>query len=296
MKKITVFNLFASLIFLALFIYCAVYLFHVSQKADHIYRPAQLFNPHHIESPDLSKCDFPDTMSHDLNKFCYIFCQQQLIWMHKGEYSYIFSTKDDRHVVKFLPLQKLSRRFTQTLLSAQLSFDELRDETGLEYLHLNRTTRTARGMSLVDFYGQQHRICGDHTRFIVQKKASLLFPTLTQLIEEGKLVEAKKRIDQVLDLTLSMAKKKISDGEDEGFLHDAVGFTEDRAIYLDVWQFSKVPFLDVAARMRFEFRIRLEPLRKWLSIMCPDLAVYYRERRRQIENSLRDVQIDPNQS
>jgi hypothetical protein len=285
MRKTTLFNGLASILFAGLTIYFGVYLFHVDQKVDHIYRPARLFNPCHIESPELSKFDFPDTMTHDLNKFCYIFCQQLLLWHHKGEHCYVFVTKDDRHVVKFLPIQLSKRHLNHAILSAQLGFDELQKETGLEFLHLNRTTRTARGMALDDFYGVHHRICGDNARFIVQKKASLLYPTLSALIREGKVEEAKKRIDQVIELFYSLAKKKISEGDDDSCLNDSVGFTKDRAIFVDTWNFSKIPFIDVSARMRYEFRMRLDSLKKWLDIMSPELASYYRAQREAIEKA-----------
>lgn len=276
-------NSFFSIVLFVLLTVCAlvfgVHLIHIEQKIDHVSIPAKLFKPHDIESPNLSKFAFPDTMSHDLNKFCYIFSQQSLYWLHKGENCYVFETKDGSRVVKFLPLKMKQKLLRQVVLSSQLAFDLLAQETGLEFLHLNRTNRVTRGMSLTDFYGQQHRIYGDNTRFVVQKKASLLFPTLHALIQKGEIEQAKKRIDQVVDLLEALAIKKVSDGGDEYSLNDVIGFTADRAIYMDTWKFFKAPFLDVKSRMSYEFRVRLSPLKKWLDIMSPELAEYFRVKR-----------------
>lgn len=279
MKKESLFNVVGSVLFALSILWFGVHVFHVDQKVDHISRPAKLFGPHHIESTKLSKFDFPNTMSHDLNKFCYLFCQQPLFWLAKGEHAYIFETKDGRHVVKFLSLRLPQKQVRTMALSAQLAFDVLPEETGMLFLHLNRTTRVARGVMITDFYGQQHRICGDNTRFIVQKKAAPFFPTLATLIEEGRIEEAKKRIDQVIELLRAVASKNISDGLDAFGLNDSIGFTSERAIYVDTWNFYRVPFIDVHARMRYEFYVRLNPLKKWLDIVSPELAAYFRSKR-----------------
>jgi hypothetical protein len=269
----------AALVFAVTIISFGAYLFHLDKKVDHISRPVHLFSPHQIESLNLSKTDFPDTMPHDLNKFCYIFCQQPLFWLAKGEHSFVFVTKNGAHVVKFLPLRQRPKVLQQMALSSQLAYDLLRAETGLVYLHLNRTARIARGICLTDFYGQQHRICGDNTRFVVQLKASPLFPTLFELIKNGKIEEAKARIDQVIDLLQTIAEKKISDGGEVSSLNDVIGFTPERAIFVDTWEFFKAPYIDVKARMQYELGVRLNPLKKWLDIVSPELAEYYRCKR-----------------
>jgi hypothetical protein len=277
--KNSIFKVLGALAFALVIIGFGAYVFHLDQKVDHIYRPARLFSPSHIESSNLSKSAFPDTMSHDLNKFCYIFCQQSLYWVGKGEHTYVFETKDRSHVVKFLPLRTRAKQLRQMALSSQLAFDSLRDETGLLYLHFNRTTKIARGIVLNDFYGQQHRITGDNARFIVQKKATPFIPAMTALIREGKIEEAKRRLDQVFELLQSVAEKKISDGVDVYNLTDVIGFTPERAIYIDTWSFFKAPFIDLNSRMKYEFFVRLSPLKKWLDIASPQLAEYFRSKR-----------------
>jgi hypothetical protein len=279
MRKDSIVKIFSTFAFAAILIGFGVYVFHLDHKVDHLSRPVKLFSPLHIESLNVSKSDFPDLMPHELNKFCYIFCQQNLYWIGRGAHAYVFETKDCCHVVKFLPLRTRPKQLREMALSSQLAFDSLRQETGLVYLHLNRTVRVARGILLTDFYGQQHRIDGDNTRFIVQKKASPLIPTLAALILEGKIEEAKTRIDQVIDLLQTVAEKKISDGGDLYSLTDVIGFTQERAIYMDTWTFFKAPFIEVNARMKYELFGRLNPLKKWLDIASPQLAEYFRNKR-----------------
>ena len=280
----------------------------IDRKLEQIARPSRLFNLHLIESQLETRAEWDAKISPDHDKFFYVVSQQALEWVGRGANSFIFSTGDDRYVVKFLPAgappasearglfkklfgkKTLSRKALAKLedscLSSRLCFDELRDETGLVYVHLNRTRAQIHGLKLIDSYGQSQRACGDDTCFVVQQKAKPLIPTLTALMEAEDLQAAEQRIDQVFDLLIALARKGYVDG-DEGLIpNNNIGFVNGRAIYLDTFHFFRAKSLDVLERMRYECQLRLRPLEAWLLASYPQLGAYYLQKRDAVVSQL----------
>lgn len=276
----------------------------IDKKLEQIARPSRLFNLKYIESNMESRGDWEVRISPDHDRFFYIVAQQSLYWIGKGENSYIFVTGDDKYVVKFIHVgimqkyrphgffnklfankkkcSKKSNRFEDIFMSSRICFDELQRESGVIYAHLNRTKAKIHGLKLIDSYGQSQRACGDDTCFVVQQRATPLIPLLTNLMENGNLDEAKTRVDQVFDLLVSLAQKGFVDADDGLISNNNIGFTDDRAIYLDTWHFFRAKNLDVLERMRYETQIRLVPLERWLHVNYPELGAYYVQKKDQV--------------
>ncbi len=287
-------------------IYVTVQLFRIDDKMSQIARPARLFNPKLIESHFPPRKEWEVKVSSDRERFFSTVCQQTLTWLGRGMQAVVFETQDEKYVVKFFQLgrlrENLDRGFVQNLFSqetkekrqerlahreeifssSKMCFEELQDETGIVYVHLNRTKDKVQGIKLVDKYGQSHRIRGDDSSFVVQKKAKYLIPTINKLMEHGKVEETQARVNQVFELLISLARKGFADGDDALIRNNNIGLAEDRAIYIDTGHLFRAPNLDVAERMRYEFQVRLDPLEKWLNIAYPEIGAYYRERRNEI--------------
>lgn len=278
----------------------------VDTKIDLVARPARLFHPNNIEAAFEPRPDWEVRMSPDLDRFFYVVSQQTLYWLGRGMQAVVFETQDQKYVVKFFLLGRLrepiSRGFFKDLFSketpekrqtrlhhreeifssSKMCFEELQDETGIVYVHLNRTQDKIKGIKLVDKYGQSHRIRGDDTSFVVQKKAVYIVPTIASLMEQNKVEKARARIDQIFALLLSLANKGFVDGDDALIRNNNIGFTSDRAIYIDTGHLFRAQDLNVAERMQYEFTVRLDPLERWLNVAYPELGEYYRQRRAQI--------------
>jgi hypothetical protein len=263
-----------------------------------------------IESTFAYRPDWDVKISSDHDRFFYVVSQQTLYWLGRGMQAVVFETQDQKYVVKFFQIGRLkepeSKGFFKDLFSketpeknrerihhreeifssSKMCFEELQEETGIVYVHLNRTKDKIRGVKLVDKYGQSHRIRGDDASFVVQKKASCVVPTLCALMENNKQAEAEARIDQILDLLLTMARKGFVDGDDALIRNNNIGFSQNRAIYIDTGHLFKAENLDVAERMRYEFQVRLEPLEHWLNVAYPSLGAYYRQKKEQTMASL----------
>jgi hypothetical protein len=124
----------------------------------------------------------------------------------------------------------------------------------------------------------------------VQKKAKLVIPTIAACMEKGNIELAKARINQIFDLLLSLARKGFIDGDEALIRNNNMGFSEDRAIYIDTGHIYKTNNLNVFERMKFEFQVRLDPLEKWLSVQYPELGDYYHKRRHELLMQLEEEQ------
>lgn len=309
MKK-KVLSICAALLCILMLIYVNVQLVRIDSQMSQIARPARLFNPKLIESTFASRKEWEVKITPDHEKFFYVVCQQTLKWLAHGMQAVAFETQDEKYVVKFFLLGRLrddeDRGFFRNLFSretrekrqqrllhreeifssSKMCFEELQEETGIVYVHLNKTKDKIHSVKLVDKYGQSHHIRGDDSSFLVQKKARYLIPTIDGLMEKGKVEEAKACVDRVFDLLLSLAKKGFVDGDDALIRNNNIGLTNDKAIYIDTGHLFRVQNLDVSERMRYEFQVRLDPLEKWLNIAYPEIGSYYRARRSEIMTML----------
>ena len=296
--------------------YISLKLSRVDAKVVELARPARLFNPKLIESRFSPKKEWDVRISKDHDAFFYVVSQQTFNWLGRGMQAVVFETQDSRYVVKFFQVGRLkdpgARGVMKNLLSGEseskrterlnhreeifssskMCFEELQDETGIVYVHLNRTRDKIHGMKLVDKYGQSHRIRGDDACFVVQKKAKLVIPLFVSLMEQGNIEQAKQRIDQIFNLLLSLARKGFADGDDALIRNNNIGFTDDRAIYIDTGHLFRAHNLDVRERMNYEFQVRLDPLEHWLNVMYPKLGAYYKESRENILASLQQEKTD----
>jgi hypothetical protein len=310
MKKITVSSVLLILCALMMAI-LALKLSRIDTKVDELARPARLFTPKLIEAKFAPRKEWDVNVSKDHDAFFYVVSQQTFNWLGRGMQVVVFESQDGRYVVKFFQLGRLkepeSRGFLKNIFSSEpeskrqerrthreelftsskMCFEELQEETGIVYVHLNKTKDKIHGMKLVDKYGQSHRIRGDDTCFIVQKKVKFVIPTFVSLMEKGEVEKAKQRIVQVFDLLLSLARKGFVDGDDALVRNNNIGLATDRAIYIDTGHICRVQNLDVYERMLYEFRVRLDPLEHWLNVMYPDLGAYYAERREAMLDQLK---------
>lgn len=292
-----------SLFVLGLLLYIAGKIVYIDQKLAQIARPAKLFSISNIQSTFPNQKEWEVNISPELDTFFYVVSQQQFNWLGRGAQALAFESQDGRYVLKLFQVgrmktsankpfykswfsseteekkaQRLQHR-EEIFTSSKLCFEELQEETGIVYVHLNRTKDKIKGVKLVDRFGQSHRIRGDDACFVLQKKAACVIPELVRLIDKGEIETAKERVDQVIDLLHTMAKKGVIDNDDALIRNNNLGFTKDRAIYIDTGHLVKHTHINVGERMRYEFNVRLDPLEKWLNWTSPEVAEHYRDTR-----------------
>jgi hypothetical protein len=92
-------------------------------------------------------------------------------------------------------------------------------------------------------------------------------------MKQGKIEEAKRHIDLVLDLYVSLARKGCIQTKEAD-----VGFVDGRAIFIDLWHFRKTGYCPIVQRIRYESCRSLRPFECWLQKTYPQLGDYYRQR------------------
>jgi len=269
------------------------------------------FLPSHIVSQFEHNPQWEVTTSPELVSFVNVITQQPFRWLNKGLQAYAFESQDGEYVLKFFQQQRLRDKplhenffqylFSQSFrdktilvkvhrdeifVSSKLAFEEIAQESGILYVHLNKTDNLLRGVKIIDATGQSYRIRPDDTSFLIQRKAHYILPTITALMNNKDIRGAKMRLDQIFDLLVTLAKKGMVDGDNALIRNNNIGFIRDRAIYIDTGHIVKQADLNVKKQMEHEFHKRLEPLYEWLCFNYPELASYYDMRRQEIIASL----------
>ena len=218
---------------------------------------------------------------------------QPFYYIGKGCQFYVFGSKDDKYVIKFLkqkhlrlhtelnnvPMPKFLRtkanakiarrikRVNNLFLSCKLAYEELAEESGLEFIHLNHTPVFNKRVILFDKRGAKNAINIDNYEFIIQKKALVAKKVFAQLTND----ELEDHVNQLIDLVNKRCIKGIGD-RDRAFLQN-VAFSQDglHAMFTDIGQFYKDRSVSLEEQKQEDIQKRLGNLRDWVANNNPDL-------------------------
>jgi len=161
---------------------------------------------------------------------------------------------------------KRAKKLDYDFGSYKLAYDNLREETGLVFLHLNKTSYLSQTLDLVDKIGIHHQIPLDSTTFLIQKRAAGLYSALDQMIQENRLDDAKTTLSNLLRLLAYRSQKGFHD-KDPNLLTN-FGVIGTQPIQIDVGRFRTKPRqLDREGLLRITHH-----LRDTLKIKCPELC------------------------
>ncbi len=249
----------------------------------------------HIQS-DLSYSPHWETACHN-EKAIQALLKQNFYYIGKGSQCYVFESEDHDVVLKFFRfpryrLHTLAQHITapafvaeiqnkrlamkqhklNTLFaSCKLAHQELREETQLIYLHLNKTHRLNQTVVLYDKLKRPFPILIDEYEFIIQKKGEQIFPYLTHLLEQGKRQEAKEALAHLAALLKTRLQKDIADND--AMIHKNLGFRNQKAFFLDIGGFERGSSIH-PERILWQTTQRL---RTWLNTHDPELSTYFEQ-------------------
>ena len=233
-------------------------------------------------------------------------------YLAHGFQVYAFCSEDNQYIIKFFRHQRLrlpdfvmsipsiplfdewrksrilalSRRQDYLFRSCKTSWDLARHETILLMVHLNTTEGIFPTIQLHDLLGNTYSIELDKYQFLLQKKAVLIKPTITQHMKKGDVREAEKCIDRIFALFLDCAKKGIADTDGALIRKDNLGFFEDRAIYIDGGKLMKRNGPITKKGFVKDIK-RLGPLVKWLKEQHPQLIHHFEKAQ---ENAIKAIE------
>lgn len=193
---------------------------------------------------------------------------QSYKFLGRGAQCFVFESEDGCYVIKLFRYdQPPTESKVRDLFNAcKLAYEELPEETGLVYIHLNVTELGLPTLQCRDAVGRKYAFPLDKMRFALQKKAA---PFLEALTAAKGSAEMEKKIDQLIGLLKTRTDRKIFNSDPS--LSRNFGFLEDRAIEFDFGNYRKAFDLNQKREMnRFASK-----LRKWLVENDPNSVAYF---------------------
>ncbi len=222
---------------------------------------------------------------------------QPYYYLGHGAQTYAFVSNDGKYVLKFYrhhrtkhPLHPLAfalssplkNRLFQTLAKREkkrlkdfksylLAYHHFRQESGLIFLHLNKTSHLKTKLTFFDKIGVKHEVESDKIEFLLQKKATLIYPALEEWIAKGQLDKAKEGLSHLVILLNTRLERGLFDKDPD--LQSNFGFIETTPIQIDVGRFTLQPSQNPAEEL-----IRItDRLCSWLDQRAPSLAEHLRQ-------------------
>lgn len=214
---------------------------------------------------------------------------QPFYFLNSGGESYAFTSKDGKYVLKFfkhhhmrirtwmdpiLPksiLNKREMRFNRFFTSCKLAYEHFRKETGLVFIHLNKTDDLNIHLRIFDPIGIAHLVNLDQLEFAIQKKVSMADPTLCALAEMQELDATVARLNALVDLIVHRCQVGLAD-------HDAqlrnFGFIGEEAVEIDLGAFSFDESLKHPQAAKRALLSDTKMLRKWVKNNHPELTLF----------------------
>ena len=128
-------------------------------------------------------------------------------------------------------LFKLRRDFT----SYKIAYEELKEESGLIYLHLNKGAELNRKIQIIDKIGITHEIDLDDVEFAVQRRAEPILPRISTFLANSDLSSARLALRAILKTLVHRCQKGVFDEDPR--LYNNLGFIENDAIFIDIGRF-----------------------------------------------------------
>lgn len=176
---------------------------------------------------------------------------QPYSYLSKGVQSFVFASQDGQYVIKFFRHDHLSPPFWRSkketrhhkdFLSYKMAYESLKQQTGLVFLHLNKSGLD-QTLDLVDKIGIHHPLPLGRYEFLIQKRASLLYNALDEMIQSNRLDDAKETLTKLVRLLAHRSQLGISDKDPD--LNTNFGVIGTDPIQIDVGRFRKAsPKLD----------------------------------------------------
>lgn len=185
---------------------------------------------------------------------------QRFYYMTKGAQSYVFVSEDGKFVLKFLrqphlailklwhrwplpfrslikeKIEKKELEMAKDIQSIQLAFHNLKEETGLVFIHLGASGDQL-PIKIMDKLHIEHRLNAGAVAFIVQKKAVTAKQQFQKWFQHHQVEEARDGLKQLFSLIKSRRSKQIVDLDPN--LIKNFGFVEGKAIQIDTGRFFK---------------------------------------------------------
>ena len=240
-----------------------------------------------------------DVLFQDADLSC---LDQPFYFLEKGGQAYAFMSKDKKYVLKFLKFRKINPSFSLKVLSTfpcfqkqylkkllrlrkriekecksyQIACEDLSKESGLIFARLQKSYPLNRYVTVVDKIGMARQVFLDQVVCIVQKKASLIYPGLSQIIQIEGEKGAQVVIDNLIEFFIQRGKKGILDLDPK--INKNLGLVGSQAMQIDLGRLCRDSTQRNPKIIHQEIKRIVTPLQEWLNLHHPSLAAYLNQR------------------
>lgn len=179
----------------------------------------------------------------------------------------------DVRMKRFLGIREF--RIDRTLSSIHLAYENLKEETGLIYLHLNPTDHLNKTLTLYDACGIAHSIDLDTSKFFLQKRAVPLENHFASLQKKKAHDAARISIDSLIQMLTCRCKKGFSDRD---IVNRNFGYIGTQAIEIDSGSFRKNQKMRQPWIYKQELFYATLELKFWLKKNYPEMVGYLEDR------------------
>lgn len=204
-------------------------------------------------------------------------------YLGSGAQCYAFASDDGKYVIKFFKMKHLlpdtlsrffpfgkyknrnqrhEERLRNTLEACRIAYEELREETGLIFAHINPSKSLKQKIVLQDKFGNKNVVELDKTSFLLQHRAELVYERMGRMIRNGDLIGAKKAFKAIIDLVEKRNQKGFCD-DDTGISRN-YGFIDEKPIHLDFLRIVRTS--DTQEPQRFRQRML-----EWIAKHYPEV-------------------------
>lgn len=227
---------------------------------------------------------------------------QEYTYLGKGCQAYVFASPDGQYVLKFFKYQRFrpqpwlnlftfipaiesyqqkkaiekKGRLERVFRSWKLVYEKLKNETGVVYVHLNKTSHLNMPLVLHDKLGGTHRLDLDKMEFLVQKRAEMLCPKIESLMADHREKQASQIIDRLFSMLISEYERGYADNDHA--LMQNTGVLDGYPIHIDVGQFIYNDIVKDPKIYKQEIYDKMYKLRVWLEKHYPELALHLKAR------------------
>lgn len=220
-------------------------------------------------------------------------------YLGKGCQSYVFESEDHQYVLKFIKYQRFRNHFwvdwmghlplvdkyvreknrkkrkkLENILTGWcIAYDELKTETGVVYVHLNKTDDWLGTLQITDKMGIQHEIPLDEMEFMVQRKARMLTDTIHEMMENEQIDDVKNLLSRLLKTILLEFERGISDNDQA--LMQNTGVLNGMPIHIDLGQFVRRKDVQNPQLMKQQLFNRTYLFNVWLNEHYPEMGDYF---------------------
>lgn len=223
-------------------------------------------------------------------------------YLGKGCQSYVFASEDGRYVIKFLKYQrfrpqqwiklfsfipsvenyrlgkiaKKKEKLEGVFTSWMIAYQDLQPETGVVYIHLNKNDEFENELVVQDKIGLTHSLNLNQTEFLLQRRAEMLCPTISSLMEKNDQKAAELILVKLLDMLVSENKRGFADNDHA--LMQNTGVLDGNPVHVDVGQFVRNSIVKDPKVYNQEIFTKTYRFRKWLEKNYPPLGEFLKQR------------------